>query len=103
MHVYDKQVYISKVDESIVYVNLYGLGTKRRDRFLVMNALENYFSRYGKIKDVGRLKQKYSYLGDFFIIFENFLDGVKASAYHAHRGKVYLPDRSLPEYMMEVW
>src|SRR5437868_3763185 len=62
---------IQKRDSSIVYVKLYGDRGCRSQRFRVLNALENYFHVYGKIRDLGRLKEKYSYLGDFFIVFES--------------------------------
>jgi hypothetical protein len=58
----------------VVYVTLYGRAIAPRKRFAMMNALENYFYRFGKIRDLGRLKAKYSRLGDFFIEFEHAED-----------------------------
>jgi hypothetical protein len=98
-------VNLIKTDQSIVYVQLFGDSVPRSRRFEVINALENYFSVYGKIRDVGRLKEKYSYLGDFFVVFENEEDAVECSACHSDGRYTLYPSfqLKLDPYQMTVW
>lgn len=93
-----------KNDPSIVYVKLYGEKVYRTQRFMVMNALENYFRRWGKIRDLGRLKAKYSHLGDFFVSFDDDDQAVKCSKYHAHQDYHRLEAlKDVPSFQMKVW
>lgn len=95
-----------KDDESVIYVKLYGPSVPRSTRFTVMNALENYFHKYGKILDIGRLKQEYHDLGDFFIVFKNVEDAKYCSQSHKNLDMYPLnpsPHLGIYPYKMEVW
>ena len=94
-----------KNEPTIVYVKLYGDAVSRSQRFTVMNALENYFWQWGKIKDIGRLKEKYSHLGDFFITFQTLGSAVQCSIYHLYNVQdlVPAPQLGLPSFKMKVW
>jgi hypothetical protein len=96
--------HILKQNPLVIYVKLYG--ERASSRFRVMNALENYFSKYGKIRDVGRLKKKYFDLGDFFIVFKNKEDAVECSKLHT-QWKYYplspSPQLRIYPYTMKIW
>lgn len=98
--------HILKQNPSVIYVKLYGGPIHRSQRFSVMNALENYFCKYGKIGDVGKLKSKYSDLGDFFIVFKNEEDAMECSNLHSKKGYYSLspaPQLEIGQYWMKVW
>jgi len=101
-----KATWFSKTDESIIYIKLYGDKASQKDRIRIMNALDNYFWRYGKIRDIGRLKEKYSFFGDFFIQFETVRNAKACSRAHAFR-KYHdlnpLPILGIYPYQMNIW
>lgn len=88
----------------IVYITLYGPEISRRKRFTMMNALENYFCRFGKIRAISRLKEKYSRLGDFFIEFQHSEDAWDCVGSHRLRDNYLIPatQLQLPIYKMDV-
>ena len=93
-----------KIERSIVYVKLYGKKISRSDRHMVMNALDNQFHCWGKISDVGRLPEKYSHFGDFFITFEDVRAAEECSKfYSSHRFHKLDQTLRLPPFLMEVW
>lgn len=72
-----------KADKTIIYVKLYGPRISKNKRFAVMNLLDNYFHRYGKIYTIGRMKEKYKRFGDFFVCFDKLADALKCEAEHS--------------------
>lgn len=87
-----------------IYVSLYGQSIPRSKRFRVMNVIENYFSCYGCVADIGRLKSKYSHLGDFFVVFESTRAAKDFLKCHKEDRRYYLDTTGLglPNFTMEI-
>lgn len=58
-----------KISKKFVYVKLWGGKVDMKDRGRVLNLLERYFDRYGKIDEVRRMKENTHHLETFSFAF----------------------------------